>query len=31
MMHCLKGKPGFPVELGEASQLHAAFREESRT
>ena len=30
-MRCLKGKPEFPVELGEASELHAAFREESRT
>jgi uncharacterized membrane protein len=26
----LELKPGFPVELGGATELHAAFREESR-
>jgi hypothetical protein len=27
----IETEPGFPVELGGAIELHAAFREESRT
>jgi hypothetical protein len=29
--HLVQTEPGFPVELGGAIELHAAFREESRT